>query len=83
MWVMERILPLRIGPTRRARLPISFVINYEEGVELNILNGDSRSETFLVKIGNLPARENDRHPFSESIFEYGARLWYLAAVSFI
>lgn len=63
----------------QARLAINFVINYEEGAELNILNGDSQSENYLTEITELPARKNDRDPFSESIFEYGARcgIWRL------
>ena len=33
-----------------ARLALSFVINYEEGGENNILHGDPASETFLSEI---------------------------------
>ncbi len=33
-----------------AKLAISFVLNYEEGGENSILNGDSQSETFLNEV---------------------------------
>ena len=33
-----------------ARLALQFVINYEEGAENSVLNGDERSETFLSEM---------------------------------
>ena len=32
-----------------ARIAVSFVLNYEEGGENNILNGDAASEVFLTE----------------------------------
>jgi len=40
-----------------ARLALSFVINYEEGGENNILHGDRASETFLSEIIGAKAYE--------------------------
>lgn len=62
-----------------ARIAVQFVLNYEEGGERNILNGDPASEVFLSEI--IGAREfvGARHMSMESIYEYGARagVWRL------
>lgn len=55
-----------------ARLALSFVINYEEGAENNILHGDRASETFLSEIIGAKAYEA-RHMSMESMYEYGSR----------
>ncbi len=55
-----------------ARLALSFVINYEEGGENNILHGDRVSETFLSEIIGAKAYEA-RHMSMESMYEYGSR----------
>jgi putative urate catabolism protein len=55
-----------------ARIAVQFVINYEEGAENNVLNGDKGSETFLsemVGAGSHPARAMAM----ESLYEYGSR----------
>ena len=56
-----------------AKLAIQFVLNYEEGAENCILNGENSSETFLSEIIGAPAYENARHMSMESIYEYGSR----------
>ncbi|MDA0979335.1 MAG: allantoinase PuuE [Proteobacteria bacterium] len=56
----------------KARLAISFVINYEEGGENNVLHGDRASETFLSEIIGAQAYEA-RHMSMESLYEYGSR----------
>ena len=56
-----------------AKLAVQFVLNYEEGAENCILNGDNSSETFLSEIIGAPAYENARHMSMESIYEYGSR----------
>ncbi|MCH8183813.1 MAG: allantoinase PuuE [Proteobacteria bacterium] len=56
-----------------ARLALSFVLNYEEGGERNILDGDPESETFLTEILGQPALQGERNLFVEDIFEYGSR----------
>lgn len=55
------------------RLALQFVINYEEGGENCILNGDSASEAFLSEIIGAQALEGVRHMSMESIYEYGSR----------
>jgi allantoinase len=55
-----------------AKIAVQFVINYEEGGERNVLDGDSHSETFLSEIiGAQPYP--DRHMSMESLYEYGSR----------
>ncbi len=58
-----------------ARVAVQFVLNYEEGGENCVLNGDSSSETFLCDI--VDARPyNDRHMSVESLFEFGSRVGF-------
>ena len=55
-----------------ARIALQFVLNYEEGAENCILNGDKNSEVFLSEIiGAQPIK--GRHMNMESIYEYGSR----------
>ncbi|MCM2343446.1 MAG: allantoinase PuuE [Alphaproteobacteria bacterium] len=56
-----------------ARLALQIVLNYEEGGENCVLNGDAASETFLSEIINPPRIEGARHISMESIYEYGSR----------
>lgn len=56
-----------------ARIALQFVINYEEGGENTVLNGDSHSEAFLSEIVGAQAYEGVRHMNMESIYEYGSR----------
>ena len=55
-----------------AKLALQFVLNYEEGGENSILNGDKYSETFLSEIIGAKAIKG-RHISMESIYEYGSR----------
>ena len=55
-----------------ARLALQIVLNYEEGGENCILNGDKYSETFLSEIIGAKAIKG-RHISIESIYEYGSR----------
>ncbi|EGV62630.1 hypothetical protein PSN45_000403 [Yamadazyma tenuis] len=58
-----------------ARIAVSFILNYEEGGEHNILHGDDRSEAYLWEKGGVATeRINGRHLMSESEFEYGSRV---------
>lgn len=55
-----------------ARVAVQFVINYEEGAENSVLNGDKASEVFLsdmVGAASHPARAMAM----ESLYEYGSR----------
>ena len=62
----------RIEWPNKARLALQIVLNYEEGAENSILNGDKYSETFLSEIiGAKPVK--DRHVNMESLYEYGSR----------
>ncbi|MFI6866981.1 allantoinase PuuE [Nocardia sp. NPDC050406] len=59
-----------------ANIAVQFVLNYEEGGENCVLDGDEGSETFLSDI--VPALAfPDRHMSMESLYEYGSRagLW--------
>ncbi|MDX1575846.1 MAG: allantoinase PuuE [Kiloniellales bacterium] len=65
-----------------ARLALQFVINYEEGGERCILDGDTSSEAFLSEIVGAEPWPGMRHLNMESIYEYGSRagfwrLWRL------
>ena len=57
----------------KARIALQFVLNYEEGGENAVLNGDAGSEQFLSEMFNPPSF-NDRHLSMESIYEYGSRV---------
>ncbi|MGB7193450.1 MAG: allantoinase PuuE [Collimonas pratensis] len=62
----------------KARIALQFVLNYEEGSENCVLDGDAGSETFLSEIvgaQSFPAR----HMSMESLYEYGSRagVWRL------
>ena len=55
-----------------ARVAVQCVINYEEGAENCVLDGDAHAETFLSDIvGAKP--HPDRHMSMESLYEYGSR----------
>ena len=55
-----------------ARIAVQIVLNYEEGAENCILNGDKNSEIFLSEIiGAKPIK--GRHINMESLYEYGSR----------
>lgn len=58
-----------------ARIAINFCINYEEGGELCILNGDESSESRLSDVA-VSARHGNRDLNIESSYEYGARVGY-------
>ncbi len=56
-----------------ARLALNFVLNYEEGAEYCLLNGDDRSETILSEVSVAPPVLGRRDLNMESMYEYGAR----------
>jgi allantoinase len=57
----------------KAKLALQFVLNYEEGGENNILNGDDHSEIFLSEIIGAQPVKGARNMNMESIYEYGSR----------
>ncbi|WP_438752579.1 allantoinase PuuE [Pararhizobium sp. O133] len=65
-----------------ARIAVQFVVNYEEGGESSILDGDKVSEMLLSEIVGAQAWPGQRNLNMESIYEYGSRagfwrLWRL------
>ena len=58
-----------------ARIAVNFCINYEEGGELCILDGDDRSESRLSDVA-VSARIGNRDLNIESSYEYGSRVGY-------
>jgi putative urate catabolism protein len=56
-----------------ARIAIQMVLNYEEGGEKSVLNGDAGAETFLSDMINPPEVVGARHMTMEQIYEYGSR----------
>ncbi|KAJ1535707.1 hypothetical protein HK096_002039 [Nowakowskiella sp. JEL0078] len=56
-----------------ANIAISFVVNYEEGGENTLLNGDPLSEVFLNETPNaVPRKARDMN--METQYEYGSRV---------
>ena len=56
-----------------ARLAVQFVVNYEEGGENTVLNGDAHSETFLSETPGGPPVMGARNINTETMYEYGSR----------
>jgi putative urate catabolism protein len=76
--------PVGYGPTPPnprwpggARLALSFVLNYEEGAENSVLEGDAASEVYLSEVPGGTPRIGERDLSTETQFDYGARagLW--------
>ena len=67
-------LPRVVWPGE-ARIAVNFCINYEEGSELCVLNGDDRSEVRLSDVA-VETRIGRRDLNIESSYEYGARVGY-------
>ena len=63
---------LKVFWPNNARIAVQIVLNYEEGAENCVLNGDKESEVFLSEIiGAKPIK--GRHINMESLYEYGSR----------
>jgi allantoinase len=58
-----------------ARIAVNFCINYEEGAEMCVLNGDDRSEARVSDLV-VEARVGGRDLNMESAYEYGSRVGY-------
>ena len=56
-----------------ARIALSFVLNYEEGGERNLLHGDGESEAFLSEMVAAQPLLGQRNMSMESLYEYGSR----------
>ena len=68
------------GPTpphahwpNNARIAVNFVVNYEEGSENTILEGDGRVETGLAEVTGGRMASGIRDLGMESLYEYGSR----------
>jgi putative urate catabolism protein len=62
-----------------ARIAVQCVLNYEEGAEANVLDGDPGAEIFLSDIASAAPVPGARHMSMEQIYEYGSRagVWRL------
>jgi allantoinase len=57
----------------KARIALSFVLNYEEGGEHNVMDGDPHAEIYVTpEMTGMPLVKR-RHFSSEEMFEYGPR----------
>lgn len=65
-----------------ARLALNFVMNYEEGSEYSVVDGDGRSDASLTEVGSYDPKLSGRDLAAESMFEYGTRVgfWRLMRV---
>jgi peptidoglycan/xylan/chitin deacetylase (PgdA/CDA1 family) len=72
--------PPTIRWPNNAGVAVNFVLNYEEGSEYSIANGDGRSETALIEVNAARVPVGSRDLASESMYEYGSRVgfWRLA-----
>lgn len=59
-----------------ARLAINFVMNYEEGSEASLENGENYTETALSEADGLGQAVQGRNLAGESMFEYGSRVGF-------
>jgi len=59
-----------------ARIAVSLVLNYEEGGEACVLEGDAHSESVLTDLGAVAALPGVRNMNVESLFEYGSRVGF-------
>ena len=57
----------------QSEIAVQFVINYEEGGENTLLNGDAASEAFLSDIVGAQPWPGQRHMNIESMYDYGSR----------
>lgn len=64
--------PPYVNWPKQAKIAVQFVLNYEEGGESCVLDGDAGSEQFLSEILGAQSYP-DRHMSMESIYEYGSR----------
>jgi putative urate catabolism protein len=56
-----------------ARIAVQIVMNYEEGSEYSIPDGDGFSETYLTEVPGASLGPGKRDLIVESIYEYGSR----------
>ena len=59
-----------------ARLAVNFVLNYEEGSEYSIDDGDGKSDAVLTEVAQARVPQGTRDLGAESMFEYGSRVGF-------
>lgn len=59
-----------------ARLALNFVLNYEEGSEYSMADGDGRSDAALSEVAQPRVPTGQRDLGAESMFEYGSRVGF-------
>lgn len=59
-----------------ARLAVNFVLNYEEGSEYSMADGDDRSDATLTEVAQPRVPRGQRDLAAESMFEYGSRVGF-------
>src|ERR1700752_3462908 len=59
-----------------ARLALNFVLNFEEGSEPSVPDGDAASEWGLTEYGGSNPGVAGRAPAAEGIFAYGSRVGF-------
>jgi allantoinase len=59
-----------------AGVAVNFVLNYEEGSEYSVGEGDGRSESALIEVSAPRVPQGDRDLASESMYEYGSRVGF-------
>jgi putative urate catabolism protein len=60
----------------KARIAINFVMNYEEGSEPSIADGESATETWFTESYGLDSGVIGRDLAAEGLFEYGSRVGF-------
>ncbi|RWR00967.1 chitin deacetylase [[Pantoea] beijingensis] len=68
--------PPHAGWPGGARLALNFVLNYEEGSENSIGDGDGYSDIGLVEMSASSVVRGERDLAAESMFEYGSRIGF-------
>ena len=59
-----------------ARMAINFVLNYEEGSEASVLDGDETTDTNMTEAHGVNQPVKGRDLAAESMFEYGSRVGF-------
>jgi peptidoglycan/xylan/chitin deacetylase (PgdA/CDA1 family) len=65
-----------------ARIALNFVLNYEEGSEYSIGDGDGRSEKALTEVSASRVPQGMRDLAAESMYEYGSRVGFWRIANF-
>ena len=68
--------PPTIRWPNNAGVAVNFVLNYEEGSEYSLADGDGRSETALLEVNAARVPPGSRDLASESMYEYGSRVGF-------